>query len=554
MTRQRLLVAAAVVAFTLLGYFQFPGHTYLQSDTQVYLPILEHLWNPSVLASDLLAREPHVSFTVYDEAALWLRRWTGLEFRQVLAAEQLLFRALGILGVFLLAGALGLSTRPALLVAAWFSLGATIGGPAVLVFEYEPVPRGFAIPMLLLALGLAAHGRDVAAGVAAAVAFLYHPPSVYPFWVVYFCLTLWPSKPATMTRRIEGLLPILGGVLLLFLFSRLQTGVGEPQAFFSRIEPSLEQLLRMRASYCWISVWGPAWIGHYLFLWAVGLVAFWRVRQSASQDLQFFLVGLPVVGMLSMPLSYLLLEKMKWSLLPQLQPLRALLLVTVLALVLAAAAAAKAAEHGRYWESALWLLPAMVIPVHTRVLQLLWPDLASPTLRRRAATVLFLALLGTVALAACRLRRRWPGWAALALAALLPFVLIPGYARVRNYPNLRHPELDELSRWAHSRTPIDAVFLFPDAGQELYPGIFRVQALRAVYVDWKAGGQVNFLKVFTREWWPRWEQTMAGKFQPEKVDAYAALGIDYLVTRAVNRLPGRDPVYENSRYRVYRLQ
>ena len=170
MTSHRLLVAVAVIALTLLGYFQFPGHTYLQSDTQIYVPILERLWDPAVLGQDLVAREPHVSFTVYDEVALLLRRLTGLEFRPILGLQHVVFRALGILGVFLLAGALGLSTRPALLVAAWFSLGATVAGVSVLVFEYEPVPRGFAVPLLLLALGLAARGWDVSAGIAAAAA------------------------------------------------------------------------------------------------------------------------------------------------------------------------------------------------------------------------------------------------------------------------------------------------------------------------------------------------------------------------------------------------
>jgi hypothetical protein len=553
MNAHRVLIAAAVIGLTLAGYFVFPGHTWLQSDTQIYLPILEHLWDPSVLGGDLLAREPHVSFTIYDEVALLARRLTGLEFRQILTAEQLVTRALGILGVFLLAGALGLATRPALLVAAWFSLGATIAGPSVLIFEYEPVPRGFAIPLLLLALGLAAHGRDVGAGIAAALAFLYHPPSVYPFWIVYFCLTLWPSKPAAMTRRIEGLLPILAGVVALFVLSRLQTGVGEPQAFFSRLDAPLEELQRQRASYCWISTWSPVWIRHYLFLWAAGLAAFWRVRRAASQDLRFFLVGLPLVGMLSMPASYLLLEKLKWSLIPQLQPLRALLFVTVLALILAAAAAGKAAERGRWWETALWLALAAAIPVHTRVLQVLWPDLTNPLLRRRAALVLLLAAVGTLALLACRLQRVWPGWAAIGVAAALPFMLIPSWGRVRNYPASHHPELAALSQWARSATPKDAVFLFPDAGQEIYPGVFRVEALRAVYVDWKAGGQINFLKAFAREWWPRWRQTMAGKFDPKKADAFAALGIHYLVVRPANRLPGRTPVYENPSYLAYRM-
>ncbi|MBM3744216.1 MAG: hypothetical protein FJW34_00290 [Acidobacteria bacterium] len=554
MTSHRLLVAAAVIALTLLGYLQFPGHTYLQSDTQIYVPILERLWDPGLLGRDLVAREPHVSFTVYDEVALLLRRLTGLEFHQILAFQHVVFRALGILGVFLLAGALGLSTRPALLVAAWFSLGATVAGASVLVLEYEPVPRGFAVPLLLLALGLAARGRDVSAGIAAAAAFLYHPPTVYPFWIVYFCLTLWPTKPATMKLRIEGLLPLLGGVLLLFLFSRLQTAVGQPQDFFARIDAPLERLQRLRASYCWVSEWGPSWFGHYLFLWGASLVAFWRVRRFASQDLRFFLVGLPLVGMLSMPVSYLLLEKLKWSLLPQLQPMRALLFVTVLALILAAVAAAKAAEQRRYWETLLWLALAAAIPMHMRVLQMFWPDLSHPLIRRRVSLVLLLAVLGALALALGRLRRQWPAWAAWAPAVVLPFVLIPGYGQVKNYPDLHHPDLAALSQWARSSTPRDALFLFPDAGQQFDPGIFRASALRAVYVDWKAGGQVNFLKAFAREWYPRWQQTMAGRFQAKRVDAFAALGIDYVVLRAANQLPGRSPVYRNSRYLVYGLR
>ncbi len=551
MTARKLLVAAGILALTLLGYFLFPGHTYLQSDTQIYVPILEHLWEPSTLGRDLLAQQPHVSFTVYDEAALWLRRLTGLGFREVLTLQQIVFRALGILGVFLLAGGLGLSPRAAWLTTALFALGATIAGPAVLIFEYEPVPRGFAIPLLFLAMGLVARGRDVGAGLAAAVAFLYHPPSVYPFWIVYFCLTLCPAQPTAMKRRIWGLLPILGGVLAMFLLSRLQTGAGEPQSFFSRIDESLERLQRLRSSYNWISLWSPVWIRHYVFLWLAGLAAFWRVRRGASQDLRFFLVGLPAVGVLSMPASYLLLEKLKWSLVPQVQPMRALLFVSALALILAAVAAAKAGERGRYWETMLWMVLALAIPAHTRVLQLLLPDLSQPVLRRRVVLVLLLAAAATVALALERLRWKWPGWAALVVVALLPFLLLPAYGRVSNYPNLHTPELAALAQWARSSTPKDAVFLFPDAGRELSPGIFRAEGLRAVYVDWKVGGQTNFLKAFAREWWPRWQQTMAGKFQPEKVGSFAALGIDYVVVRASNPLAARSAVYQNSKFLVY---
>jgi len=41
-------------------------------------------------------------------------------------------------------------------------------------------------------------------------------------------------------------------------------------------------------------------------------------------------------------------------------------------------------------------------------------------------------------------------------------------------------ELQAFWTWAGSSTLQDAMFLLPDAGQELHPGIFRASALRAV--------------------------------------------------------------------------
>ena len=54
--------------------------------------------------------------------------------------------------------------------------------------------------------------------------------------------------------------------------------------------------------------------------------------------------------------------------------------------------------------------------------------------------------------------------------------------------------------------PPATIFVFPDAGHALDPGIFRCDALRAVYVDWKGGGQVNFFREFGEQWWFRWRQ------------------------------------------------
>ena len=58
-------------------FFVFPGHTILQADTQIYIPILEHIADPTLLTNDIMAVRPHVSFTLYDEAALILRACHG---------------------------------------------------------------------------------------------------------------------------------------------------------------------------------------------------------------------------------------------------------------------------------------------------------------------------------------------------------------------------------------------------------------------------------------------------------------------------------------------
>jgi len=96
---KRFVVGSAILGITLLNFFQFPGRTWLQSDTQIYMPILEHMSDASVLQKDLIAEHPHVAFTLYDETAIALRRITGLDFRHVLQSEQFVFRALGIWGV-----------------------------------------------------------------------------------------------------------------------------------------------------------------------------------------------------------------------------------------------------------------------------------------------------------------------------------------------------------------------------------------------------------------------------------------------------------------------
>jgi hypothetical protein len=533
----RAMTAAGILAIATLTWFQFPGHTWLQQDTQIYVPILEHLRDPSVLRRDILAVHPHVSFTLYDEIARGLARVTGLGFREVLEGEQFTTRVLGIWGLYLMAGALGLPAPAALLVAAIVSLGAVIGGPAVLSFELEPDPRGFAVPLLFLAIGLVARGWDLAGGVAGSAAFLMHPPTVIPFWGVYLCL-------AIVRRRFVAFGPLAAACIVLAFAARFQEGASEAQHFFSRVSPTIENLQRLRAPYSWISEWWRSWLPHYLILFAASLAAYFaHLRKKASPDLRFFLVGLPLVGILSVPASCILLEKMKWALLPQVQPMRALLFVTVIAGFSAAAAGILAAQSRRYLETFAWFALAYLIPVNTSLTVV-------PSWRHALAAALLAAGAGLAACAAAR-EFRWRA-AAMTGVAIAGFFLVPALEAVRTNPQPLTPELCGLSAWARAHTPPDVVFLFADAGKQLQPGVFRSEALRAVYVDWKGGGQVNYLTDLGIEWWARWQQAMAPPFNPQTFDRYGPLGIDYIVLSPRNRLHDRATVFENPGYLVYR--
>jgi hypothetical protein len=170
----------------------------------------------------------------------------------------------------------------------------------------------------------------------------------------------------------------------------------------------------------------------------------------------------------------------------------------------------------------------------------------------RLAVIAALALCATAS--AWTFRYRAAGWAAFAVAAILPFALLPRITGPLLVPSLHTPELKQLSEWARAQTDRDAVFLFPDAARELYPGVFRAEALRAVYTDWKAGGQVNYHARFAEEWWQRWQKTMLPRFDPRKADGIMQVpGVDYVVVQAKNRLPDREPVFENSLFVAYRL-
>jgi hypothetical protein len=258
-------------------------------------------------------------------------------------------------------------------------------------------------------------------------------------------------------------------------------------------------------------------------------------------------VGLLAVGLLSVPVSYVFLDRLKWILMPQFQPGRGLLFITAFAGIGGAIAAGKAAAAGRRLETLLWLLPAFAIPIEPRIFDLFRPEPAG------LVTLAAVSALAALALTAEASRWRWASgiWA---VAVLLPFWMIHSVAGTVNYPPLHSAELDQLSAWAKSATPKDSMFLFPDAGREIYPGVFRAKAIRAVYTDWKAGGQVNYHRSFAGEWWDRYRTTVQPGFDPSKLEWFELAGIDYLVLKPAHKILGKVPAYENSKFVVYRLK
>jgi hypothetical protein len=383
--------------------------------------MLERLRDPALFSRDIVATRPHLAYTVYDETALAMKRITHADFESVLTGEQLVFRAFAIWGLILIALRLGLSASESFFVAAVVSLGATIAGPAVLTFEYEPVPRGFALGLIVFALGLIADERYLSAGAAAGVAFLYHPPTMVPFWGLAIVLVI--------ARRLRWtiLAPLAIAGVLLAVLARIQPQDVETTSMLDRLDPFQETLQRFRASYSFVSSWMLNQKLDFAVQAAIAALALWRVRKIVHVPLRDFLWGLPLIGLLSMPLSRVLLEHERWALIPQWQPARAVLFVSLMVALLSSIAAIKATNLAERW---LWLTAAFLMPLqHAMVL------------RQIHYRPLFLAAaLALLTTALCAFRKEW-----LVLAGLIPFVAIPQAGVVENYPRVLTTDLRQLA-------------------------------------------------------------------------------------------------------------
>ena len=102
-----------------------------------------------------------------------------------------------------------------------------------------------------------------------------------------------------------------------------------------------------------------------------------------------------------------------------------------------------------------------------------------------------------------------------------------------------------LGRWAESNTWGSSMFVFPDAGRDLYPGVFRAESRRALWVDWMSGAQGDYSATIARTWNERWHRDMT------HVQTLQTLPIDYFVLKRSRRLPRIQPVFANRDFVVY---
>lgn len=486
--RRALLLLVSISAITWLEFEVFPAHTYLKGDTQIFLPILERLDAPGYLSRDLVATHPNVTYTIYDEVTLFLHEAAGLDFETALTVQQVFCRSAAVLGVFLLVLATGVDDAFALIIATLVNLGAALPGAHVSITDPEPSPHAFAFDLILLAMGLLAREKPLLAGLIGGLALLYHVPAAAPFWAIVLIAFICDKRLRKLFRPALSILIVFA--LLLANLSQLQPGVIEAQPLFAKISVELANLQHFRTSYVWVSTWAGHLIWLYLAVWICGIWATARIWPLLNRQMRWFVIALPLCGILSVAASDLLLEHLRWSLIPQLQPARTLVYTVAIASMLCGVAGIEAARSRRIGEAVLWF----------------------------------------------------------AFVAGLPLVMRP-----QNTGNLdASPRaVAQMADWAERNTWGSSMFLFPDAGRALYPGMFRAESRRALWVDWKSGAQMKYFESAGVEWWERWQDTMQPEFSPQRLETMLPLPIDYYVLQRAHKLAGVEPAYQNREFVVY---
>jgi hypothetical protein len=542
------LLCLAILGAAWLEFRVFPGHTYLEADSQLYLPMLERVDSPGLLARDLVATNPNLLLTAYDEVTVLLHKEGRLTFRRALLGQQFVFRIAALVGVFLLARATGLSQLFAFLIAVIVNLGATLTGPAAFMTDREPLPAAFAFSLALLAMGCLAREKPLLAGLAGGVAFLYDPVLALPFWCI---LLVGLCVDRELRRLARPMLPILVVfVLLLANLAQLQPEAsGEP--ILARVSPQLTAFQRAYTPYLYVSSWPPGEMYQLLALYVFALWAAARTWPLLPRRFRWLVLGASFCGLLSAPISYLLLDQNHFAWAARLRLPRTLLFTVAAAALLFGLAGMRAILRRHSWEALGWFALLFALPVSSGLFDFL--RVTNEQRLSQFAMACALAALLTGLLLGLASRSGTARFLTLAAPVLASLAL----ARL---PGLRPPPIPfqasvaELAAWADGGTWGSSVFLFADAGRAAYPGAFRALSRHALWADWKSGEGVAYSEMVALRWEERWQQAMRNGFSAATLEGILPLPIDYYVLRRQNQLMGARYAFLNRDFVVYDAQ
>jgi len=542
------LLCLAMLAAAWLEFRVFPGHTYLEADSQLYLPMLERVDSPGLLARDLVAANPSLLLTAYDEVTVLLHKEGRLTFRRALLGQQFFFRIAALAGVFLLARATGLSQLFAFLIAVIVNFGAALAGPAAFVTDREPLPTAFAFSLALLAMGFLAREKPLLAGLAGGVAFLYDPVLALPFWCI---LLIGLCFDRELRRLARPMLPILVVfVLLLANLAQLQPEAGG-EAIFARVSPQLAAFQRTYAPNLYVSSWPPGEMYQLLALYVFALWAAARTWPLLPRRFRWLVLGGGFCGLLSTPISYLLLDQNHFAWAARLRLPRTLLFTAAAAALLFGLAGMRAILHRHGWEALGWFTLLFTLPLSSGLF-----DFFRVTNEQRLSQFAV-----ACALAALLTGLLW-GFASRSGAARFLTLAAPVLASLAlaRLPGLRPPpapfrqSVAELAAWADGGTWGSSVFLFADADRAAYPGVFRALSRHALWADWKSREGVAYSEMAALRWQERWQQAMRNGFSTATLESILPLPIDYYVLRRQNQLLGARYAFLNRDFVVYDAQ
>lgn len=495
--RRGLLIALALLVVTWFEFQVYPGHSYLQGETQLLVPMLERLDTPGFLSRDLVASNPTFAYTIYDEITQLLHAEAHLTFERALLLQQIFFRFVALLGLFLCARALKVRWYAAVFLSAVVSAVTYLAGPGFFVTSPEATPAAFSLSLVFLGTGLLLNRAALLGGVASGLALLYDPVMSAPLWVLVAVMSLSNASLRKYLRPAWPSLIIFG--LLLANLVQLQSGLGGEQDLSARLSAAAVQLTRLRTPSTWVTEWIWPSFWNYAFLGVAGIWAASRIWTRLELLTRWIFLGLGFTGLVSVAAAAMLLEA-RFRMALEMPPARGLALTVVMALLLCGAAATVAAEQQRWRECGAWSLLILAALLNAQVLD------------------------------------------------LVHLKLSPRFGRAPQ------AEMRALGNWAETNTWGSSLFQFPDLAKDNAPGEFRALSRRSLWADWESGVIADYSEAAGQEWWVRWQATMARPYSEERLQKMLNLPIDYYVLRRRDALAGVRPAYSNSLYVVYDAQ